>query len=275
MRGATFALLAAVAAAHEAALPLGPLGVPGFPDCAAPEAGFTSGNVSVRAQQIVCAAKPKARADQISVACVGDSITAGVCSSSGDNSYPGQLQGMLGDGYVVTNFGACGSTMQQTGDSPYWKRPQWPAVQASNADVIVIMLGTNDAKTKETGGPANWENDGNTGGDRFAADSKAMIDVFKGFASNPTIYMAVPPPLYKHVYGMNQTVINEVLPGLVRQINADNALPHDVIDVFKALGGASLPSPELFCDGCHPVDAGYTILARAVADVLNPSQVSV
>jgi hypothetical protein len=33
----------------------------------------------------------------------------------------------------------------------------------TSSDIIVIMLGTNDAKTTATGGPANWENDGKTG----------------------------------------------------------------------------------------------------------------
>ena len=58
----------------------------------------------------------------IKVACVGDSITAGAHSSGGNHTYPAQLQMLLGDGYVVTNLGACGSTMTKHGDSPYWQR---------------------------------------------------------------------------------------------------------------------------------------------------------
>ena len=248
------------------ALPINPaLGVPGFPDCvndrrsepAAPELALR------------CAARPKARADQISIACVGDSITAGVHSSGANWTYPSQLQHMLDakypGKYVVTNYGACGSTMQKNGDSPYWKRPQYPAVMKSDADIVVIMLGTNDAKDTGNGGPANWENDGHTGVVPFTRDFAAMVGEFKAFASKPAIYTAIPPPLYKDsVYGMNQTVINVVFPKLIPSINAQNKLPHAAIDVFDALGGAALAHPEWSADGCHPNDVGYTHLAAAV-----------
>ena len=55
--------------------------------------------------------------------------------------------------------------MQRHADSPYVQRPSWPVVLNATADKLVIMLGTNDAKTKENAGPANWENDGKTGYD--------------------------------------------------------------------------------------------------------------
>ena len=56
--------------------------------------------------------------------------------------------------------------------------------------------------------------------------------------AGPEIYIAVPPPLASaFYYGMNETVINSVLPHLMPLINAANQMPHPVIDVFGALGG--------------------------------------
>ena len=264
-------VFAAVANAHVppgfTPLPLNPLlGVPGFPDCVKASGGNVTGDPELA---LLCDARPKLRADQISIACMGDSITAGVHSSGRNWTYPSQLQHMLDakypGKYVVTNYGACGSTMQKTGDSPYWKRPQYPAVMKSNADIIVIMLGTNDAKDTGNHGPANWENDGHTGVVPFTNSFHSMIDEFKAFASKPVIYSAIPPPLYKDsVYGMNQTVINDVFPVLIPHINAINQLPHAAIDVFDALGGAALKHPGWTADGCHPNDVGYTHLAAAV-----------
>eukprot|EP01051_Picozoa_sp_SAG22_P023050 SAG22_NODE_5780_length_953_cov_1.402810_1_plen_66_part_10 len=50
----------------------------------------------------------------------------------------------------------------------------------------------------------------------------------------------MPPPLSSTIYyGMNETVINNVFPVLMPQINAANKLPHPVIDVFGALDGTS------------------------------------
>jgi hypothetical protein len=74
-------------------------------------------------------------------------------------AYPGQLQSMVDSSkYSITNLGACGSTMQKApnGDSPYWQRPQYQALIAGKWDIVVIMLGTNDAKDPIDGGPNNW-----------------------------------------------------------------------------------------------------------------------
>ena len=49
------------------------------------------------------------------------------------------------DKYEVLNYGYAGYTMMKTGDLSYWKvlKP----VLSSNVDIIVLMLGTNDAKS--------------------------------------------------------------------------------------------------------------------------------
>ena len=91
------------------------------------------------------------------IACVGDSITAGSCSSGEPAFYPSQLQDLLdaeyGSGaYNVTNFGESGATMQKKGDSPYWERASFPKLVAETWDIVVIMLGTNDAKDEGSGG---------------------------------------------------------------------------------------------------------------------------
>ena len=59
-------------------------------------------------------------AEPIKVACVGDSITQGSGAQKG-KSYPAQLQGLLGEGYLVGNFGVSGRTLLKKGDFPYWK----------------------------------------------------------------------------------------------------------------------------------------------------------
>merc|ERR1712166_1620625 len=109
------ALLAAPVAAHDEDMPINPaLGVPGFPDCvrAHPELELC---VADAADDLICAQK-EAPEDAIKIGCIGDSITAGVHSSGGNHTSPGQLQILLdqlhGKGkYSVTNLGACGSTM--------------------------------------------------------------------------------------------------------------------------------------------------------------------
>ena len=56
----------------------------------------------------------------VRVACIGDSITYGAAIEDRDNqSYPAQLQRLLGDGYDVRNFGRNARTLSSKGDYPY------------------------------------------------------------------------------------------------------------------------------------------------------------
>ena len=234
--------------------------------------------------------------------------------------------------FCVTNLGESGATMQKSphGDSPYWKRGSFAAFTAKKWDYVVIMLGTNDAKDAcgesasycndkikpPLNSCCNWPHAGQTNwtqdcsGDdmkcSFAQDYKAFIALARTLGTSaatiPDIWLAAPPPLIDggstnktaKPYGMNQTVINDILPPLMQRINQANAMPHHVIDVFGALGGTSglecgygaaetLPflcshacvgdehTPECSnqcdaqsCDPCHPNDSGYTVLAAAV-----------
>ena len=103
LRSLSVQLALVAVSAHDAALPVNPLlGVPGFPDCEQPLKTVLNGStmdVKAAANSLVCAQRPKDFAAQLSVACVGDSITAGVHASSGSTTYPAVLQQKLGDNY--------------------------------------------------------------------------------------------------------------------------------------------------------------------------------
>ena len=113
------------------------LGTHGFPDCVPGPKGVS---LDLEANQMNMVCSQKGAAGTIKIGCVGDSITAGACSSGGNHPYPQQLQLMLDPSkYSVTNLGACGSTMQKNADSPYWKRPQYQALTSAKWDIIVIV----------------------------------------------------------------------------------------------------------------------------------------
>ena len=216
----------------------------------------------------------------IPVACVGDSITAGYLSTGGQ-TYPNQLQALLGSGYKVMNFGEGGRTMLKHGDNPYWISPGYKATLASNASLLILMLGTNDAKF------ANW---GHLA-DEFPKDYAEMIASFAAMASNPKIWLMVPPPLYRDgTYGMNQTVINTLFPAAagaaaVRALAKAASLPEpiDLFSLFQGhcpVSGGTPGHPEnktlVTCDwiarggtdACHPNDMGYGKIAEAVKAVI-------
>ena len=81
---------------------------------------------------------------------VGDSITEGVCSSNQKTkSYPSKLRDLLNDTnkYEVINLGISGRTMMKSGDFSYWEEQAYLDALNSEADIVILMLGTNDSKS--------------------------------------------------------------------------------------------------------------------------------
>merc|ERR1719272_2184299 len=219
--------------------------------------------------QLAIAATAIAASKPIQIACVGDSITAGYLASNQSMTYPGELQTMLDakygkDSYNVHNFGAGGATVQKGADSPYWKRTQFTQFVNGTYDVIIIMLGTNDAKDPGNGGAPNWP-DNCTAPYPSPSNCTVMKDyislielaktkgrgAWKGKKSNadqsehqsddahePVVVIMRPPPLWRDSdYGMNQTILNTVMPPLVPAISSLAKLSYPPIDVYSALGG--------------------------------------
>ena len=283
------------ALSHDPSLQVNPeIGVPGFPHCRRKNPHILMA-VEEAAQDLKC--MQQGTDDAIQIGTVGDSITAGVHSSGGNHTYPGQLQIYLdekyGKGkYAVTNLGACGSTMLKKGNSPYWQRPQYTTLIQNTWDIVIIMLGTNDSKDVGDHGPNNWHEEDNNVHGEFAQNYRSLIDIIRKLGkrgNEPVIFAAIPPPLMeKSVYGMNQTVINSVFPYLVKDIVRTNPGVKGPIDVYSGLGGApdwkkKFPSScttmnhnawascEWYCDAqscdqCHPNDEGYHHMAKVFQD---------
>ena len=301
LRSLALAASAAVAAsaAHEHGFTCAvnpELGTHGYPDCYQPAP--VTDDLDAMQHSMVCKQRG-AGTSAIKIGTIGDSITAGACSSGGNHTYPAQLQIMLdteyGAGvYAVTNLGACGSTMQKApnGDSPYWQRPQYTTLTQNTWDIIVILLGTNDAKDPIDGGPNNWHcgiGEIDMANCPYVTDYLAMISLVQTLGTTPgtppTIYAMIPVPLMQHgSIGANQTVINSVYPTLIPLIAAKAGLMTVPINNFAGMGGVSNwqatfpngcadPSPwpacpwwcdAQHCDQCHPNDNGYHHLAGLV-----------
>ena len=139
--------------------------------------------------------------------------------------------------------------MLKGGDSPYWERPQFDALVNNTWDVVVVMLGTNDAKDPGDGGPDNWQHDcggashTTLDGCQYASDYADMIALARTLGASadappPRVFVTAPPPLMmRGAIGANQTVINSVYPQLVPLIAAANDAPE--IDVFGGMGGVA------------------------------------
>ena len=185
---------------------------------------------------------------ELRVSCVGDSITEGTgLSNPSQDSYPAQLASMLGEDWEVGNFGKKSATVLKSGTTPYWNTSQYVPSHEFNPDIVVIMLGTNDAK------PVNWAHQS-----KFIGNYNELIQSYKSLASHPKIYICYPPPVYGEVAGItNARIQNEVIPKL-REIASLNGV--EVIDIYTTLSNKK----SLFPDKVHPNKEGARLLAQKV-----------
>lgn len=182
-------------------------------------------------------------ASPVRVACVGDSITR-------DTQYLEVLSSMLGANYTVGNFGVGRTTVSLQFDKPYLRQPAFREAQTFNPDIVVIMLGTNDAYL-------NQQQRNN-----FTDDYKTLVAPFQSLPSNPEIYIVIPPPVFNNALGLPAAVLdNEVIPK-VNQTATELGLP--IIDMYTPLLG----NPEAFQDGVHPNLAGSQVIAAEIYDAI-------
>lgn len=202
--------------------------------------------------QLPAAAKrKKVAAEPVRVACVGNSITYGTGIEDREHfSYPVQLQQMLGNGYVVGNFGKPGATLLYKGHRPYVEQPEFKEALRFKGDIAIIHLGINDTD------PRNWPNYR----DEFVKDYLSIMDSLR--AANPKvrfILARMTPIADRHPRFQSGTKQwhDEIQTAIETVARVSGA---ELIDFHEPL----YPYPNLLPDAIHPNPEGAGILARTV-----------
>ena len=202
--------------------------------------------------QLSAAAKrKKVAAEPVRVACVGNSITYGTGIADREHfSYPVQLQQMLGNGYVVGNFGKPGATLLYKGHRPYVEQPEFKEALRFKGDIAVIHLGINDTD------PRNWPNYR----DEFVKDYLSIMDSLR--AANPKvrfILARMTPIADRHPRFQSGTKQwhDEIQTAIETVARVSGA---ELIDFHEPL----YPYPNLLPDAIHPNPEGAGILAKTV-----------
>ena len=185
------------------------------------------------------------------VACVGNSITYGMTlADPATESYPAQLQQMLGDSYEVGNFGKSGSTLLRHGHRPYVAQEEWAKAKAFKGDIAVIHLGVNDTD------PRNWP----YYRDEFVSDYLALIDTLRQENPKCRIIIALLSPIthnHPRFESGTQQWQEEIQKAIKTVARVGKA---QLIDFHKPL----YAYPQLIPDAVHPNKEGATLLARTV-----------
>ena len=192
-----------------------------------------------------------ATAQKIRVACVGDSITYGMTISDREHdSYPAQLQALLGDGYEVGNFGKSGATLLRRGHRPYMQQAEYQQALAFAGDIVVIHLGINDTD------PRDWP----VCGIDFVKDYLALVESLREANPQAQFYIARMTPLGASHYRLltgnipYHRHIQHAIETVARESGAR------LIDFYEPL----IARPDLLPDAVHPNAEGAGILARTV-----------
>lgn len=186
---------------------------------------------------------------KIRIACIGNSITAGwhMLKDKKKDSYPGQLQRLLGSNYEVMNFGVSGATALKKGDSPYILTGAYKKAIKSNPDIVFIKLGTNDSRliNRDFISPD------------FKEDYKDLVHAFKNLSSHPRTILLLPVPSFlQDATRQSDSIIkDQIIPKIQEIAYEENT---EVLDLHSLL----VNQFDLFPDSLHPDAKGMEIIAK-------------
>ncbi|MCW4045358.1 MAG: GDSL-type esterase/lipase family protein [Candidatus Bathyarchaeota archaeon] len=206
------------------------------------------------------------------IACVGDSLT----QSSG---YPYELWKLLGSSaqytvgnysvtpkndngvlhngtrFAVGNFGAGSTTVLLNTETPYMNTSIFQSALDFQPNIILIMLGTNDAQPNLE--PYNAS---------FVADYVKLITAFQALPSKPKIWVMLPPPVLSNQSGPGRIdpeyFANTIIPNIEQAANITNV---PIIDLYTVFAGHF----DYYSDGVHVNSAGARLIASEVYKTLS------
>ncbi len=186
------------------------------------------------------------------IACIGNSVTYGYgLKNPARKSYPARLQSLMGDDYLVGNFGRNGATLLSKGHNPYIQSEEFHNAVQFQPDIVVIDLGLNDTD------PRNWPNFS----DDFITDYQNLISRFKTIEGQlPRIYICLMTPVF---YGHSRFKSGtrdwfwQIMENIQQVAENTGAC---LIDLHSPL----YKRADLFSDYLHPDAEGAGIIATKV-----------
>ncbi|GAA5497600.1 hypothetical protein Rhal01_03796 [Rubritalea halochordaticola] len=202
----------------------------------------------------------RARSDTatVRIACIGDSITFG--SGTKDrlqNSYPLQLQDLLGKNYEVKNFGNPGrgvvrKSMRGKEKRAYFFMKEHQQALAYQPDIVICNLGINDLM--------DWNRFGK---DHFVSDYRSLLQSYKALDTRPRIIIWQPlAPLFKGQTYYGNPAAEGINQAIKKVSDLENVESLDMASPFEG-------KDHLFPDKLHPNAEGAKIIAEITAKYLN------
>lgn len=189
----------------------------------------------------------------IRVACIGTSITFGSGIVNRDkNSYPAQLQALLGEKYVVRNFGKSCATASRHGDTPFVKQREYRRALDLNPDIVLIELGANDSKPQNRGDWTAFEN-----------DYGELIAAFRRRSAPVRIILLLPPPAFLNDGAdiSNQVIKADIIPAIQNVAMVSGC---EILSLYSLFN----ETPFYFPDQIHPSSIGAGLIAARLFEAI-------
>ena len=131
------------------------------------------------------------------------------------------------------------------------QQPAFPRAETFDPEIVIIMLGTNDAKVNSTQDLAS-----------FKASYEEMVRAFEALPGDQQILVVDPPPILNNTLSLsNETLVQDVIPQ-INQVANDLELP--AVNVYSVLSSHT----EVFGDGVHPNNEGGQLIAGQIYNAL-------
>mgnify|MGYP000438027955 FL=1 len=187
----------------------------------------------------------------IKIAAVGDSLTYGYgLENRQQDAYPSILLELLGSHYQVANYGLSGRSLLSTSDYPYLKEKNAQQSLESDADIVIIMIGSNDSRA------AYWNKE------QFIKEYRDFVKCYIKLPSQPDVFIVAPPHVPTSRFGLNNEVIRDEIQQIVEDVAAE--LGVHFINLYPVTEG----HPEYYSDGLHLTPLGNRVIAKAIFSAL-------
>jgi len=153
----------------------------------------------------------------------------------------------------INNFGVSGFCVQDDADKPYTSLDQYQASLDYDPDIVVFMMGSNDAK------PYNWKSPG-----AFRSELEEILQTYEDAGAK--IYLCTPATAFfideesitETSFHIQPSVV-EIIAALVRGVATEHE--YELIDINNFTEN----HPEWFDDGIHPNNEGAKEIAKEIS----------
>ena len=210
--------------------------------------------------------QPPVCAQPIRIACIGDSLTRGdgrhetwrkrsPRSLEGRGNYPMLLSSLLGASADVRNFGHGGTTACNGSNSPYQQTREYRRAIKFRPHLLVLMLGTNDAKDTHWG---------------LGCDATTLTEGLTAIRASlgmPPSVIFEPPPILREKWAIRKTLLKVTRTVVQSYVSNSGCSAVYLGHHARALHSPS-PARLFIADGVHLSVQGSNLLACSVVDAL-------